>query len=71
MNFPVLCSMRHQPNLAGANTGSHLKEDQKLNVQLAPRKWVDTHYREAPSGVIHGGIRGLLKAKDRTRKCEI
>jgi hypothetical protein len=41
------------------------------NVQLAPRKCVDAHYREAPSGVIYRGIRRLLKAKDRTRKCEI
>jgi len=34
MNFPVLCSMRHQPNLAGANTGSHLKKIRNLMSSL-------------------------------------
>ena len=37
------------------------------DVQLAPRKCVDAHYRKAPSGVVHRGVRRLLKAKNRSR----
>jgi len=41
------------------------------DVQLPPREGVDAHYREAPGGMIHRGLRRRLKPKDRTRKCEI
>ena len=37
------------------------------DVQLAARKCVDARYRKAPSGVVHRGVRRLLKAKNRSR----